>query len=786
MERSQKVEALKDNKLDPTQIKDPVDQLAHAYHLWTTVGAKAKANPNISFTEETKIASNFYDGLLAPIYTNSLKMTPMGKELWMKEAYGEALNYKIENAYGNDWLTSVRHGWNSGLAETARGALRLSTVLGHSVDDAVGLWRSGRLAKTTGDIARGGWSALVLDMAAQEATTPHTPAELGNAVTRGALWQSDHRQFWADAIPSRNGFINKASDFVVEQAAQAPVYASMDLAGGFGAGGNLTARLGATAGGRRALGYLLAGSEGLAYGAAVHKQGDSGEIWRDAVGFTIFHGLFDVGGLGLKKITDVADAKYMNGLKARQDELMLRKYGNKTVDPVEKYRMYKREAANNIAVAGLPGQVAIHAEALQHVAESEKMSPTDLANYEARLLREDQGRWAPVISASKYIKDILGSQKLSTLEIGTEIEKKLSAKLQQLTLDAASEMNTHVKGMQEENEAAARQNLSQPSAKHTVEYYTAQVQKELAKNPGAAALVSPEQLKAAAEKMYAEDLQKAAEHAEKEAGQPKEAKAANIDKRIKPSVKVRSERTVKGKNVSVRYQVEPDYKVRLAQHKKMAAAAGKELKEWFQDLPDKDFEADLTDYFYPKALKRAQVFFENQRSPEGMQNPNFLAFMHNYSDKMPKEFADELKERLINTMKVQTYMSGRRPTEPQLSYYAGAMYNHVDNFLGSGRWPDESNIFRSSNETMFNTTKWQKKLLMEKMIQEQSNLRDAFSGDPKGLRSAMSAYHAFSMLRWTEYNKASIGRNSQELIRGYDDVIADLLTANKRYKKWSF
>jgi hypothetical protein len=796
LEQHQKIEALKDNKLDPTQIQDPYDGLAHAFHLWKTVAAKAQKNPNISFTEQRKIADNFYDGLLAPLYAKA-ELSPLDRELWQKQAYGQALNYNIEDAYGNSWLQSLRHGWNSGLAATARGALQLSNILGNTVDDAVTLWKNraeaAKLTVPSNVQGKAAWYYTLADLHNKINTTPHTPPELGNAVTRGALVQSQNRQFWADAIPARDGFINKATDFTVEQVAQAPVFAALALGGeaiGAAGGSTLTARLTATPAGRHAMGYLFAGSEGLAYGAAVHKQNDPGEMYRDAIGFMTMHGLFDVGGMGLKKLIDLfpSDSKEFAAMKARQDQLMLRLYGTKEYNPVEKYDLHKTETANNIAAVGIPGQVAIHADGLEHVAETEKMSPKERVEYEKRLLEEDLARWAPVLSASKFIRSLVPSGK-SISELSKPELNFIRERLQTLTLDAASEMNTRVKGMDEENIKAAQKNLKQPSAKHTLDYYVMQAKKELAKTPGAESLVGDDAVMKAAQKQYAKDLQAAAEHAEKEAGQSKVSKAQNIGKRVKRTklsdaitLKTRTRETSSGRYVSV----SPQYKVQYAKHLKAAKAKGMNLTEWFKDLSDEDFEKDLSEFFYPKALRQAKIFFEHQNTREGMQNPNFLAFMYNYTNKMPKEFADELKERLINTMKVQKFIKGRNITEPQLDYFAKAMYNHVDNFLGSGRWPEEHNIFRSSNENMFHTTEWQRELLVEKMVEETNILKDAFSGEPKVLRSAMSIYGALSQARMAEFKRASIAQNSQHVIRSLDDQIADLLTQTKKYERWIF
>src|ERR1700735_3207581 len=91
LQQSDKVEALKNTKLNPNLIEDGYDQLAHGYHLWTVVGAKAQKAGNISFDEQKQIASNFYDQVIAPayghIYKDSGGAEPLSKDLWMRQAY---------------------------------------------------------------------------------------------------------------------------------------------------------------------------------------------------------------------------------------------------------------------------------------------------------------------------------------------------------------------------------------------------------------------------------------------------------------------------------------------------------------------------------------------------------------------------------------------------------------------------------------------------------------------------------------------------------------------------
>lgn len=794
MKKTEKVEALKDPKLNPYLIKDGYDSLAHAYHLWTEVGAKAKNNPNISFTEQRKIADNFYDKIIGPAY-GQLKLNPLSKELWQKQAYGEALNYKIEDAYQNDLISSIRNGWNSSLASTARAADRVSTVLGNTVDDVVALWRNQQKMRALPDAQRKqmldkGWHEQLRDLHNQISAVQHEP----NLIARGAQWQDSHRQFWADVLPGHDGKLNRAASFVAEQVGQAPVYAAMSLGGTALGQESLTATLGRTPLGKHVAGLLMAGTEGLAYGAAVRKQDDPGEMWRDAIGFAVFHGALDVGGMGLRKLIDMfpQGSKMWNRLMRRKENLDLGQEGKRPATPVEQYDMHKTEVANNLAAGGVQTQRAIYADALTHVHEMETVGDRGkIREIESKLLNDDPNRYGPVLSSARYIRTLLGDRKLSDIKPGSEEETALSQKLARLIVDAGSEMNSRVKGMDEAAEAAVPEKLAKPSAKITLDYFTQQVQQEVAGDPTKAKLVTPEMVKKIAQKRYAEALQKAASVAEEETGPPKVEKAQNVAKRrrdpeVKPGMKIRSERVEKGKDISVRYQVIPDYKVRFAQHKKAAAKAGKSLRDYFTDLDDTEFEKDITKYFYPKSLKSAKVFFEHQNTKEGMQNPNFLAFMHNYQYTMPEEFAKELQERLIGTMKVQKYMNGRNATDSQLDYFAKAMYNHVDNFLGSGRWPKETNIFRSSNQNMFKTTRWQRKLLVEKTLQEQANLKEMFSGDKKALNVALNTHAELAKSRMKEFDQASIKRGSQDIIRGIDEKIADLQTSTGYFTKWRF
>ena len=166
--------------------------------------------------------------------------------------------------------------------------------------------------------------------------------------------------------------------------------------------------------------------------------------------------------------------------------------------------------------------------------------------------------------------------------------------------------------------------------------------------------------------------------------------------------------------------------------------------------------------------------------------------MSNYANQMPKEFQDALKDKLIDTMKVQKYMSGRTPTELQLNYYAKSMHNHMDNFLGSGRWPEEHNIFRSSNEQLMKTTKFQRELLVEKTLQEQKNLKEMFSGNPEGTRLALLTHMKLANERLKAFDAQAATKSIPVKIKhmtnynSLDSQIADHITSTGEFDRWEF
>ena len=794
LNKADKVKALSDVNLNPYNLANPYDGLANSLHRWKTVAAQAN-NGHFSNEEMGKIASNYYDKMIAPMY-GGMKIAPMDKGLWLKQAYSEALKYNLEDSYDSSIVHGLKNGAHTGAAELARASGYVTDMLGNVLDDSVALWKRAHTVQPgqTPEQVKAGqntpWFQTARDLHNFTSGVHHDRG----AVSQGAVYQSDKQDFWAQALPLHDGWTEHATSFVAEQAAQLPVYAAMELGGAALKGGavtvsggtNLTKSLLQSNLGKRVFGYLMAGTEGLAYGKATRKQEDKSQAWRDAVGFTVFHGLFDIGGMGLKKLIDVvpdSNTALKTKLEKRNEVLDLAKEGKRPATGAEIYADHKREIANNLTVSGITGQRAIFKDALTHVQriqdEHSDWSRTQVRDHEHALLNNDPARWGPALSAAKFVRSLVGDKRVADLT--SEEQKALGDRIEKLIQDSGAEINTHSEALQKSTVEDTAKSTKAPASKKGMDFYRSKVIAKITKdNPAALQMVKPEQIDSIASKWMAKDAQASAAHAEKLLGKDGVKDATNAAKRVKPAkteVKVKTVRSESKFGTSASLKALPaETKAYFKLASDSAKENGQSLKSFFEDMSDEDFSKDVSDHFYPKALRDAGVFFESQKTPEGKQDPNFLAFMHNYIGGMPKEFGQELESRLISSMKVQKYMMGKEPTEPQIEYFAKSMYNHMDNFLDSGRWPTESNIFRSSNETMFESTRWQTQLLRERMVEEQKNLNEMFATDPVAKKNALTAYNLLSKRRLEEFKLGPADLQSQHRIKDLNERITEVMT----------
>jgi hypothetical protein len=237
----------------------------------------------------------------------------------------------------------------------------------------------------------------------------------------------------------------------------------------------------------------------------------------------------------------------------------------------------------------------------------------------------------------------------------------------------------------------------------------------------------------------------------------KAPKVKTASQRVAPTVTYRTtSRVSKTGERSVSFNAKHSW---IVYAKKAVAKAGlkwdsRGIQKWLYDMVDTDprkFAEDLQEHFYPKDLKDQGIWFESQSTPTlGKEDPNFLAFMYNYTDQMPKEFAEALSYALEETSKFEGNFRGGKSTDLQKNEYAKNVWNHVAEMIHHPKFTsgEESHIYRSSFPNMREPSKWQgPKTIAEIEDNERKLIKGMFKGKPEARKLAMDAYEAAASAR---------------------------------------
>jgi hypothetical protein len=178
-------------------------------------------------------------------------------------------------------------------------------------------------------------------------------------------------------------------------------------------------------------------------------------------------------------------------------------------------------------------------------------------------------------------------------------------------------------------------------------------------------------------------------------------------------------------------------------------------------------------------LKAGNIKFESGKTAEGPDHSNLFAFAWNYRDSMPKEYATRLEELYADAPKMSRFFQ-QTPKKDQaqlMRRISLAMWNHVDNFLGSGRFPRESNIFRSTQSDLMNPTVWQKELFDERVAAEQKIIDKMYAKDTPENRRASQTMKALFLAR-----KRAFRAGDQEALRETSSAVAAQIVNDSKGK----
>lgn len=745
LELSQLINFLKNPNVDPAKLKDPTYQLGATMYRWEQIKAnvlRGKYTPE----QQRQISSNFFDRMIIP-YQQRTGQGDIRKDDWMNFAY--KITYDLDKVIHQETGhpgSGGMHGWFGNAKDMFRIASRTLSFLGavlpnseYNSKDYASDWRNG-----------GFWDQV-------EAAASHKYPRLAGFSSSFSK-DADYYGFLQDLRPV-SGLEGHARSMVIEGI---PWMLSNLIPGGtvskvLGAGEEAvsigkTAELliGSKFAGRLAGAFTNGARDGFIYNFLTRRNDETQKSFEDAIIWGAASALLHTGGEGLAvggkkvggKAAEGGGALY-NWLKAKGAERelkaaeavlkegefqqKLRDVGRREANPEEVNKASEEGVSETVAKYGPDEQRKVDNAAAAHILDQERrgLTPEQVKEEERRILEQGTPQDRILLDSVNRIRTALGEMKLS--EVTPEIKQDLMARLKALTLSAMDKLVTNVPALQE---ALRQRFMAIPMEKldrSVITYLLQEVAPSLPQN------ATQEQVIGAVRKKWADLVVEATKHAEEKLAEDPFAEALKANRQKKRAAAEQYKRVVaktkrwtnKKNEPSVSFSYNPDWRV-YAENSVRASgrkwdSAG--IREWLNDLSEDDFAADLQAYFIPQFDPETKMHFERGTVSGGYDYTNLYGFAWNFRDSMPAEYADRLSEEYVNSPKMNRFYEERgakgiRQREEVARKNSLAMWNHVDNFLGSGRFPKESNVFRSTQSDMENPTKWMDQLFDEREKKE--------------------------------------------------------------------
>ena len=790
----QKLEFLKRPDFDPTKLKDPTMQLSAQMYRWSQIVKNIDAG-KFSDKEKAIILDQAYGRMIAPALARTGQDPNAFYPVWKSQAFERGRDFNIDMQYQNNILQGNLNGIAGLLQDGMQIGKKLVNFMGAVVSPVKPItdesWDK-QLKYTAAHVNNpvGFFDQL---QAVADTTSPKV-AKLRSALQA----QSDKVEFYQALRPNRS-FTSKATSMAVESA---PFAAAALMPEGITAesAGALDVLIGSSKAGRLASGFLENAASGFVYGALTTKENDLKQAYKEAltwgVGGTVLH----IGGMSVAwlggKLLDKGSSMFADAMAKRANMEKLVEEGRTEASPEEVSKESEVARSELIATHGLAGARASDNAAANHILTMEKsgMSDDEIRAYEINLLKNGTPADRHMLDSVFRIRTAMGSTNLSNM--GQEEKANLFSRLMALDGNAAGRMTKNVAVLQE----ALRQRFMGMDPKTLNKNVMGFLMQQVL--PQMKADAKPEEIIKAAQAKWADYMVEAGKYAEDQLlNDPfKDAKKAvsrrnQSEKEAASAVGVttRTRRTVnKRGEPAVSFSVSPQWKVYAKNAVKKAGKAWDSagIKEWLDGLDDSDFATDLYSFFMPKFLRDAQMHFEPGSTTGGKDYSNLFAFMYNFREQMPKEYAEMLDEKLGDTPKFQRFyeeirnnpnLTAAQKKQAQMSMnrqHALVAWNHMDNLLGSGRFPKESNYFRSTDTDMNNPTVWMNELFEERVQKETDTINKMYGKDTPENKAAKGILKVFFKERRQAHQAGE-----QVKVRLSNEAIAQILRQGSKGKK---
>ena len=784
LEIQKKIAAIKNPKNNPANFKLPFDRLNAYMYRWTTQMDHIK---HASDDIKHKMASDYYRKYIKPQFL-AMRKAPPTEEQWLQSAYDISKpgfgQWNLESHYENQLYYGVGSAWEQGLSAGAQFLYKAYNFSTAMWNDTWNPSTSHFPSPTSGHF----WKDVEKD---SNAFNPQLHKHLQESVRRF----TGEAELLDKLRPFRNagdaaGYVFGAGGLLAPLNAVIP---GLPL--------EIEAEEGVGLGLRFASNYYRAGVEGLAWGTATRPIGTETKAFDDAANFALSSIALTALGAGRSKVwgglkyfftgeKDLTRYKFWGGRIIDDSpppggvgtpsggpktppagvttgpitgttpsmEEALKSWQKRVEEGIEVDTDATRQAteqgvADTVVHHGVEGQSKLDEMAAQHMLDMEKsgMNPEQIYAHERKLWESGSEDDKKVLEAVLKIRSLIQNRALGSLS-----RDERASVLATMKMYAQSAGRKYVKYLPWIQKAIKRQITSLPNENidmQLVQNLMPKVMQKLGAN------ATPEAIADAIKNELAESLLKAHIFADDLAISDPIAKGiraeTDMNRAIKKTPKPvmwlsKARQAVKYKSGGKLFN-----KAWVAYASDAIAGRGGKfnvegIKNFVEGLSGQDFAADIHAFFIPKFLKDIDLTFEHRMTASGPDYSNLYAFAWNFRDQMPPAYAERLDREIQNSSVLKSFYDDvknsklpasekKKILDGMIRKQAALTWNHVDNFLNSGHFPEQRKMYQALGTYAADTKEWGRQMLSDRERYEQDIIDNVFKRSTPEHRAASDA-----------------------------------------------
>lgn len=420
----------------------------------------------------------------------------------------------------------------------------------------------------------------------------------------------------------------------------------------------------------------------------------------------------------------------------------------------------EQSSADVLMQGGAKEQAHIDNAAAQYMLDLEKqgLSFPEIYNLEKKMITEGPESNKDMLSSVLRIRSIIRDKALSSLSV--DERATIAAQLQLFSRNVAGKLVKYSPGLQTILKNRIK-NLPPGSIDmNLITSLAPRIMQKLGPN------ASPQQIEAAAKDYLGALSVEAHKFADDRATRDRYDEVSQVEANRKqflernPEPVTWLEKSRRGKP-----EVNPSWKI-YAKHLLGGKSYNESnINELVRGMSLNNFVTDIQTFFLPKFIRELGLQFDPKYSIKGVDHSNILAFAYNFRDMMPPAYASRLSQELVQSPVLSQFYKDAMQ-DPKLSAekrdkvigglvrkQALAAWNHVDNFLNSGYFPNQLSAYRATGTYAAHPTEHALDMLADRENHERDMVDAMFKKGSIEHDIASNTLRALQIDRWHSFRE---------------------------------